>query len=145
MHPLIEQIESLFLPDMECLASDMQKRFPAFKFNLWRGPTGSKTEYQGYDVGVECVFPWASTDAPDHVALSVELCHLTSTPKVMAGVSGHPGGHSEKWFKSDWRSNAEWPEATPAVISELRDTYPDLVRAFELAVERGAPPNRELA
>lgn len=42
-----------------------------------------------------------------------------------------------------YRSNAEWPEATPEVLGELGETSPKLVRAFHSAVERGATPTRD--
>src|SRR5271169_2415575 len=100
MHPLVEQAEALFGSDMERLASDMQKRFPEFRFNLWRGPVGSLTEYQGYDIGVECVFQTIGPHDSVSVSLSVELCHLTSTPKVMATVNWDPASaHPGKQFR----------------------------------------------
>ena len=116
-------------------------RFPALKFNVWHGQVGSLTEHQGYDFGVECAFPHSPANASDNVALSVDLCNLTSTPRVMAEVMwGHPSGDSEGAFK-DWQSNADWPEATRKTLAELGEALPKLMQAFQSAVERGAPPN----
>ena len=57
VHPLVEQIDELFLPELERLASDLQQRYPNLGFNVWHGVVGSLTDYQGYDCGVECLFP----------------------------------------------------------------------------------------
>lgn len=137
MHPLVEQIEELFLPGLERLASQMRAEFPSLKFNVWHSRTGTLTAYQGYDVGLECVFPQAAHNAPNNVALSIDLCHLTSTPRMMADVVwGHPSGQSEAELKN-WFTIADWPEATPETIEELRRTFPTLVQAFETVVGRG--------
>jgi hypothetical protein len=140
MHPLVTRIEELFLPELQRLASEMQQLHPALQFNVWHDSAGSLTDYQGYALGVECAFPRVAPNVSD-VAFSVDLCHLTSTPKLMADVAwGHPSGHSEAAFREGWRSSNEWPEATEEVVEELRKQFPNLVRAFQSAVERGAPP-----
>jgi len=53
---------------------------------------------------------------------------------------GHPSGHSKAAFRESWQSSNEWPEATQEIVEELRKQFPKLVRAFQSAVERGAPP-----
>lgn len=139
MHPLVEQIDQLFLPGLERLASQMRGQLPALEFNAWQSPTGTLTEYQGYDLGLECVFPQAADNAPNAVALTIDLCHLTSTPRLMASVGwSGPSGQSEAEFR-DWSENADWPEATSETIEEPRRTFPALVQAFGSAVERGVP------
>ena len=140
MHLLIAQTEELFLPELQRLASEMRQLHPTLRFNVWHDPVGSLTDYQGYALGVECVFPKVAQNVSD-VALSVDLCHLTSTPKLMADMAwGHPSGHSEAAFRESWQSSNEWPEATQEIVEELRKQFPKLVRAFQSAVERGAPP-----
>jgi hypothetical protein len=139
MHPLVQQIEALFLPELERLASQMRGQFPALRFNVWHSSTGRLTEYQGFDVGLECVFPKLGTDAANNVALSIELCHLTSTPRLMAGVGwGHPSGQLEAEFK-DWSTISDWPEATPETIEELQRVFSRLVQAFMSAAQRCVP------
>src|SRR5215813_9807995 len=141
MHPLINQIEELFLPEMQRLASDLQKQYPALQFKVWRGPVGSLTEYQGYALGVDCLFPKVPQNATNNVALCVDVCHLTSAPRLMAEVGwGQPSGQSEATFRDDLRSNDDWPEATPEIIEELKETFPSLIEAFRSSVARGTPP-----
>jgi hypothetical protein len=139
VHPLIEEIERGFMPSLEQLASEMRQQFPDFKFNVWRGPVGALTENPGYDLGVECVFPRHVPNVSDNVALIVEFCDLTTKPRFTASVGwGHPSSHLEAEL-GDWHSTADWPVATPRIVKELRDGLPRLVRAFQLAVSRGAP------
>jgi len=61
MHPLIAQTEELFLPELQRLASEMRQLHPTLRFNVWHDPVGSLTDYQGYALGVECVFPKSSS------------------------------------------------------------------------------------
>jgi hypothetical protein len=43
----------------------MRYAHSSLQFNLWHAPEGSLTDYQGYSLGVECVFPTvAANDAP---------------------------------------------------------------------------------
>jgi hypothetical protein len=53
MHPLVEQIERLFLPEVQGVASEMRGRYSSLQFNVWHAPEGSLTDYQGYSLGIE--------------------------------------------------------------------------------------------
>ena len=140
MQPLVEQIEKMFLPDLESIAIEMQGRFPTLRFNVWQWPTTVQPEYKDYDLGIECLFPVPAKGGPDNVALIIELCSLDSAPRLNGSVVwGHPSGHPEAEFRHDYLTNAEWPEAKPEIIGELLDFFPTLVQAFKSAVERGVP------
>jgi hypothetical protein len=140
MHSLVEQIEEMFLPTLNRLALEMQQRHPELIFAVWSSPTGTLTDYKGHDLGVECCFQQSSPKVASVVALSIDVCHLTSTPRVMLEVGwAHPSGHVEASYPDDWSSSDEWPTATPEVLNDLKRRFPDFIRAFQLAVERGAP------
>jgi len=142
VHPIVEQIEELFLPELQRLASDLQQRHPNLAFNVWHSAVGCLTDYQGYDFGVECLFPKVTQKATDNIALTIGLCHLTSTPKLMADVVwGHPSGNCEASFRDNLRSIDDWPVAEQSVIDELNAYFPMLARAFRSAIERSAPPD----
>jgi len=118
----------------------MRERFPNLTFNVWEWPTGTVAEYIDYELGVECLFPITGKGATDNVALMIEVCFLNSRPRLNASVGwGHPSGHSEATFRDNCLTNAEWPEAKPETIAELREFFPSLAVAFESAVERGLP------
>jgi hypothetical protein len=140
MHPLVEQIERLFLPEVQGVASEMRDRYSSLQFNVWHSPEGSLTDYQGYSLGIECVFPRAAANTSNNVALSVAVCHLASIPKLMADVVwGHPSGEVEAAFPDNRHSINEWPEATPEAVQELNKVLPKLIQAFQTAVWRAAP------
>jgi hypothetical protein len=140
MHPLVEKIEQLFVPDMERIAIQMQARFPALKFDTWQWPTNSEPDSKDYDFGVECLFPVSANGAPATVAMVIELCFLNSKPRLNGSVVwGHPSGYPEAEFTDDHLKTAEWPEANPETIEELRAFFPALTQAFISAVERGIP------
>jgi len=133
MHPLVEQIERLFLPEVQGVASEMRDRYWSLQFNVWHAPEGALTEYQGYSLGIECVFPRV---VPNNVALQVEVCHLATTPKLMADVVwGHPSGEVEAAFSQNR------PEATSETVQELHRAFPTLLQAFRIAVRRATPPS----
>ena len=139
MHPLVEHIERLFLPEVQRVASEMRDRYSSLQFNVWHAPEGSLTDYQGYSLGMECVFPKV---VPSNVALSVEVCHLTTTPNLMADVVwGHPSGEVEAAFSHTRHSVNEQPEATSETVQELYRAFPTLLQAFRTAVQRAAPPS----
>jgi hypothetical protein len=149
MYPLIEQIECLLLPQMRSVASEMRKKHCNLKFNLWHAPEGTLTDWQGYSLGIECIFPRDTENVPKNVALSVDLCHLTSAPKLAADVIwGHPSGEVEASFPEDRGSMRQWSEATPETLTELRKALPKLIQAFETAVQRErplSPPKTDLS
>jgi hypothetical protein len=64
------------------------------------------------------------------------VCHLTSTPKVNADVCWANGWVAAE-FDSNGLSNEEWPEATAETLQHLEGRMPDLIRAFEAAVQQG--------
>lgn len=130
---------------MERLADDLRRRHPTARFQVYSHPVGAKTEYQGHDVGIECLLPEVEASRPDNVALAVSLCHLTTAPRIMADVAwGHPSGHCEASFR-DWHSTEEWPEATPETLAALEKALPELIAVFTAAVKRGHPGDEEPA
>ena len=139
-HPLAIQLDDMFLPTLEQAAADMRQRFRDVQFQVWRCPVGSATQFEGYDIGLECCFPVASPDQSDNVALTISLANVSVRPKIMAEVVwGHPSGHGEAAWRDDWQSSHDWPEANPETLRHVAEALPRLLRAFEEAVARGHP------
>jgi hypothetical protein len=97
---------------------------------------GSLTNYQGHDLGIDCLLTDATPDQADNVALSVEVRHLTTTPLMDAAVCwGHPSGHVEAEL---------FPDPVPMsseTLDKLEAHLPILYDAVELALKRGRPPD----
>lgn len=120
------------------LADELAHRHPEARFSVRSDPVGTATAFQGHMLYVECFWPGRGPDDPDNVILEVQLCHLTTAPRVNADVCwGH--GRVEAEFASDWRSSDDWPKATPAILERLSARMPDLCEAFRQAVGRGVP------
>ncbi len=137
MHPLVAQIVDLFFPELQRVASELQQKHPGLQFNVWQGRVGSATEYQGYALGVECIFPTTSENATNNVALCIDMCHLTTAPRIMADVAwGYPSGQSEAALRENSHSSNDWPEVTPEVVEELKKAFPKLAQTFQSSVAR---------
>src|SRR6185369_2832057 len=75
----------------------LRRRYPRLKIDTWSSPVGSLSEYQGHDVGIDCLNPYAPPDETDNVALSIGVKHLTTDPilceaSVCWGAGGPPTG-----------------------------------------------------
>src|SRR5438477_9838189 len=100
---LIQQVEKRLFEELRALADTLSTRFPALKIQVYSHSVGSLTEYQGHDIGIDCIFPNTTIEQPDNVALSVSLYQLTTIPMINADIAwGHPSGHVEAEFSSDW-------------------------------------------
>jgi hypothetical protein len=137
---IVEEVRERVLARLESCAAEMRREFPGLRFSVSQGPVGSRTDLQGYNFHLECLFAGQERE-PDDLALSVSLCHLTTTPRIMADVSwGHPSGYCEAELRDDWSSNNDWPLVTSTMMAELTSAVPRLLEAFKAAVRRGAPP-----
>jgi hypothetical protein len=135
-------LENVFLPLFENARRNLSSEFPTLSFRTWASATGSRTTYQGYDVGIECAFPDAADHEANCVAASVGLWHLDSVCEfcdfdVTWGVGSHPGeyvdllGHPLA-FSED-------------TLRQLSGRFSELLAAFRVAVKlwsrRGERPN----
>jgi hypothetical protein len=135
--PLTDVSDAFDRPFRE-LAAELASRHPEARFSVRNDPVGTGTAYQGHMLYVECFWPGRGPDDPDNVVLEVQLCHLTTAPRINADVCwGH--GRLEAEFALEWASSDEWPEATPAVLQSLSTRMPELMEAFRLVVARGMP------
>lgn len=137
---IVEEIESRFLPHLKEALVTLQREFPTFKFNTWSGPVGSLTEYQGHDIGIDCLLPDAPKDEPDNIALSIGLMHLTTTPKLCnANVCwGAPNAVLEMDLLK------EPVPYSPAAVCSVEDQLPELIEALRVALRRGHPQDLSL-
>jgi hypothetical protein len=68
------------------LADELARQHPEARFSVVSVEVGTATTYQGHDLHLECFWPGRGRDDPDNVILDIELCHLTTTPRVNAGI-----------------------------------------------------------
>jgi hypothetical protein len=135
MREMIEQVERRFRAPLESLATDMRRLNSEVGIAFYSEPVGTLTSYQGHQLGLEAHFP--STPESEHEAavLAIELCHLTTTPRIMASAAGE-----DLW---EYTSNTDWPVATPERLQEISENFERLCGLFRAAVAKAALPTRD--
>jgi hypothetical protein len=133
---VVENLEKRILPGLQRMAQEICEQFPRVKASVWSSAVGSRTDYQGYDLGIDCVLTDARPEQTDNVALVIEIRHVTTMPSMEASVCwGDPSGRVEAELFPDCM------EVTPETIQELQDRLPLLYDALRRALERGHPPD----
>ncbi len=132
--PLTYVLDAFDRPFRE-LASELARRHPEAHFSVQSVPFGSGV-YLGHMLYVQCAWSGRGPDEPDNVVLEVEVFHLTTTPRVNADICwGH--GRVEAEFATEWTSDKDLPEATPATLERLAAQMPELMDEFRRVVARG--------
>jgi hypothetical protein len=121
--PIVAELERRFLPVFRAEAARLQCEFPSVKIGAWSGSVGSKTSYQGYDVGIDCEFPDATDDQPNNVALCIGVMHLTTNPKICeAGLELLDSPIPYSLAELD-RIEAQLPKLLNALETAIRSTF----------------------
>jgi hypothetical protein len=134
---VVQELEKRFLPDLQKVAEEIAEQFPRVKATVWSSPVGSLTDYQGHDLGIDCLLTDTRPEQTDNVALIIGIGHLTTTPLIdQAGICwGAPSAHVEAELFLD-------PiEVTAETLQELEARLPLLYDALQTAVRRGHPPD----
>ncbi len=143
-HPLVKELEEKLLPEFEKVAEKINKTFSNISARAYGYSVGSLTQYQGHGFCIDCIFADASNDETDNVALTVNLGHLTTVPKIDADVGwGHPSGYGEATFREHI---GLFPSESSTKVSNevLEDLFKSLPRLYESlfkALERRKPPD----
>jgi len=136
---VVEELERRFLPALHRMAQEISEKFPGVKASAWSQAVGSLTDYQGHDIGVECLLPSAGPDQPDNIALSISVKHLNTVPYFDAAYVcwGHPSGYVEaELFR-------EPIEVSDKALAEIDAGLQTLYDAFQVAVARGYPSDEQ--
>ena len=138
-HPVVQDLESRFHQRLEDQAKAIRRSFPDVKTEVWSSSTESAADYQGHDIGIDCVIAGVPDNRPNCVALIIEVMHLTTEPKLCgaAVVWGHPSGAVEADLLD--RGLVPYSEASIAIVEESLD---DLTAALRKALRRGKPSDR---
>lgn len=132
---LVHELERRVLPSFHDLAARLNGEIPRVVAQVYSHPVGSRTDFQGHALGVECRLLDTPAGRPDNVALEVGLRHLTSDAKLDASVCwGDPSGHAEAELLPTPIA------ATEAASDELLAALPRLAAALREALRRGQPP-----
>jgi hypothetical protein len=134
---IVKQLEDMFLPHFRQCAEELRGMFPSATFNVYSSSIGALTDWQGHDIGIECLLPDVPREQADNVAFSISVFHLTTLPMVMADVAwGHPSGQRV----DEWTA-APVPFAAEA-LADLKGGLLRLAKSFESAIRQGPPAPR---
>lgn len=125
MNLLVEKLRGKLIPEFTKIADDINGTFPLVLAEVEDNEIGNATE-QGHYFAISLMIGNSLSEV-DNVCLDVSLWHLTTNPKIAAGVIwGHPSGYLE----------AEFSEK-PVEVSDqiLEDLYKDLPRLYEALFE----------
>ena len=138
-HPVVQDLEQRFCRRLGEHAKAIRDEFPSVKAEVWSWSTGSLTDWQGHDIGIDCQIADVPDDRPDNVALTISVMHLTTEPKFFGAnvVWGHPSGTVEGELPG--LDEAPYNETTVEIIDERLD---ELVAALRKALRRGKPSDR---
>jgi hypothetical protein len=82
MIDVAQELEKRYLPILRSMAQEIEAEFPNIRINVWSHSVGAVTEYQGHDIGIECLLPDTRFDLTDNIALSISVKHVTTIPKI---------------------------------------------------------------
>lgn len=127
-----------FMPDLEWAAKRLRAEFPRHTIRTYSHSVGSKTTFQGYDVGIDCLIPDVDDlERPDGVCIGIGIRHITTEPLIDGAdvCWNHPSGHLELALVRD-----PVPLTQDRLI-EVKRQLPQLVDALRGALLRGRPPS----
>ncbi len=141
MNPLVAKLEEKLLPEFRKIANRINQTIPNVSARAYSSSSGLLTEFQGHDFFIDCILTDASHDETDNVALGIQLCHLTTIPRISVGVCwGHPSAHSEADFPDYWiGSSNDWLIVSDEVLEDLYRDLPRLYEALFKALKRRKP------
>jgi hypothetical protein len=127
----VKQLEDSVLPELHRFAVRLRADYPTISVEVYSIPVGSKTAWQGHNVGIECLFPGITSEESDLIALAVSVYHLTTTPRMSADITwGHPSGRIVDEF-----SHTPIPFSDKG-LARMQEVLPRLLRNFELAIQQ---------
>ena len=130
---IIKELERRLLPQLNEMKEQIAQEFPDMKINVWSHSVGSKTDYQGHSLRLECFIPNVKPNQMDSISLVMDFKHLSTLPELVSADVCWGNGYIEAELIN------EPIELDEAVFEGLEKSLPDLYDALRLAVERGFP------
>jgi hypothetical protein len=143
MNSLIATLKEKLLPEFKEITNQINRTIPNVSAKTYGSSSGSLTEYQGYSFFIDCIFTGDIMSETDNVCLTVELCHITTSPRISADVGwGHPSGYIEAEFY-EWHGSftENGLKVSDKVLEDLYKILPQLYEALFEALKRRKPGN----
>lgn len=93
---LIRKLREVVAPQLLEFERQLHAQFPSVESRFYEGEVGQLTEYDGYHIGLECIFSGVPPTAPASVALEISVRGKNTAPEIDAAhvVWGHPSGQA---------------------------------------------------
>lgn len=133
----VSQLRAGLLPILQIWEQELRSEHPDVTTNIYDWAVGNLTDWNGHDIGIECILNDVAPDSADNLALSVSLKHLHKTPSFVSAdvVWGHPSAYIEASILP------ECVEYSPDHLAKLIKQLPELFAALKQAIARGRPLN----
>jgi len=134
-NPQVALFEKIFRPTLENIASELSRSFPRWDVGVHSAGMGSLTGFHAHSLGIACLAPDMPLDRVDHVALCLEIAHITTDPHWHSAdvCWGHPSPYVEADILPEQIS---FNRASAQVIL---DRLPVLTSALREALRREFP------
>lgn len=130
----LERLRQSILPQLRESADRLRSQFPTVDVEVFEGDVGSATDYQGYHLGLDCVFKdITSLELPNGIALEISIKHVQTAPTIDTAdvVWNHPSGRVVADILPEPVTMSE------AHVHALSQGIPTLVLALEQAIANG--------
>jgi len=131
----VSQLRASLLPILQIWEQELRREYTDVTINIYDWSVGSRTDWNGHSIGIDCIFKESAPDSPDNLALEVSLKHVNKAPSLVSAdvVWGHPSGYVEASVLP------ECVEFSPDHLAELSKRLPELFAALKQAIRRGRP------
>jgi hypothetical protein len=137
--PLVRYLERHLLPSLHALINEVPTWERHAVAVVFSNSIGSRTDFQGWSIGVSCFREDADAGDQEQVSLMVNLCHLDKEARINADVAWTSGFIEAEYTAT--RSHEDWPLASPTEVGDVLAQLPRLVQSLRAAVERGHAPS----
>lgn len=129
----VSQLRTSLLPVLQDWEQELRREYPDVTTIICDSSIGSATDWNGHNIGIECLLKESRPDLPDNVALLVSLRHLHKTSSIVDADVCWGNGYIEA-------------SVLPACVEFSRDHLADLIKrlpelftTLKQAIRRGRP------
>ncbi|WP_426437371.1 hypothetical protein [Bradyrhizobium genosp. P] len=130
----VSQFRASLLPIMQIWEQELRREYPDVTTTICDSSVGRLTDWNGHNIGIDCLFKEATPDSPDNLALMISLKHVHKAPSLVSAdvVWGHPAYVEASVLP-------ECVEFSPDHLAQLIKRLPELFTALKQAIRRGRP------
>jgi hypothetical protein len=79
---VIDELKEVCLPPLYEIANELRQKYPQFHISIGHASVGTKTQFQGYTVYLECDHQGSRNPEPNCLAIEATVCNLNEAPTL---------------------------------------------------------------